>query len=90
MHVRHVDTNELTAYRQGDNLLGTEVVAVDYRPIPLPRNPTLRSDSRVILQFENEYWAVERGQTLAEKRKLDSDFWPVQEAGAVSRTESPE
>jgi hypothetical protein len=38
------------------------------------------SHSRVVLKIDSEYWAVERGQTLAEKRKLDENQWP-----AVSR-----
>jgi hypothetical protein len=76
--VRHQDSNELLSLKPGDDLFGSEVVDVDYRPLPLPRNPELRSDSRIILQFQNEYWAVERGQTLAEKRKLDSNQWPVE------------
>jgi hypothetical protein len=50
---------------------------VDYRPLPSPRNPLLLSHSRVILKIGEEFWAVERGQSLAERRKLEPQEWPI-------------
>jgi hypothetical protein len=38
--------------------------------LPKPGNSLLQSFSRLILKVENEYWAVERGLTLADKRRL--------------------
>ncbi len=61
---------KLMRYRVGDPLLGGIIVMVDYRPLPAPDNPGLLSHSRVILKIGAEYWAVERGRTLADKYKL--------------------
>jgi hypothetical protein len=49
---------------------------VDYRPLPMPGNDGLKSFSRVILKIGTEYWAIERGQTLADKRRLIPDQLP--------------
>lgn len=79
VHIRDINKNETLRYRPGDKLKdNSEVVAVDYRALPLPRNPLLLSHSRVILKVGEEFWAVERGQSLAEKRKLQPQEWPAQ------------
>lgn len=70
VHVRDVAAEKTLRFKPGDTLAGGVVVMVDYRPMPLPGNEALKSFSRVILQIGAEYWAVERGQTLAEKYKL--------------------
>lgn len=54
------------------------VVLIDYRPLPVPGREYLLSYSRVILKIGNEYWAVERGQTLANKYQLTPDKLPEQ------------
>lgn len=77
VHVRHLGKNETLVYKPGDDLLVGRIVAVDYRPIPLPRNPDLISDSRLILKSGEEYWAVERGETLARRRKLTEAELPA-------------
>lgn len=82
VHIRDVTQNKTTRYRAGDKLkenagVVAEVVAVDYRAMPSPRNPLLLSHSRVILKIGEEFWAVERGQSLAEKRKLEQGEWPI-------------
>lgn len=78
VHIRDLNRNETSRYRPGDKLKdNSEVVAVDYRPLPSPRNPLLTSHSRVILKIGEDFWAVERGQTLADKRKLAAADWPV-------------
>jgi hypothetical protein len=77
--VLDIAAKKTTAYKPGDELAGGKLVAIDYRPLPLARFPELLSESRIILQIGAEYWAVERGQTLAEKRKLDSSLWPAPE-----------
>jgi hypothetical protein len=64
-----------------DAVNGT-IVTVDYRPMPMPGKEPLQSFSRVILQIGHDYWAIERGNTLAEKRKLAAADLP---AGLVSR-----
>ena len=78
VHIRDVTQNKTERYRPGDKLKdNSEVVAVDYRALPSPRNPLLLSHSRVILKIGEEFWAVERGQSLADKRKLGPQEWPT-------------
>jgi hypothetical protein len=78
VHILDAAQNKTMRYRPGDKLKdNSEVVAVDYRALPSPRNPLLLSHSRVILKIGEEFWAVERGQSLAEKRKLEPQEWPV-------------
>ncbi|MGZ8939988.1 MAG: hypothetical protein ACXW32_12315 [Limisphaerales bacterium] len=79
VHILDAAQNKTQRYRPGDKLKdNSEVVAVDYRALPSPRNPLLLSHSRVILKIGEEFWAVERGQNLAEKRKLEPKEWPAQ------------
>lgn len=76
VHVRDLSKNKTAQYKAGDTLSGGQIVAVDYRRMPSPKNPEIASDSRVILKIGQEFWAIERGQTLAEKRKLEPEQWP--------------
>jgi hypothetical protein len=76
IHVRDLTQQKTQRYRPGDALAGGTVVCIDYRP--LQAGPFLRSDSRVILKIGNEYWAIERGKTLADKRKLAATELPEQ------------
>jgi len=62
--------NKTTSYKLGDELAGGEIVMIDYRKMPFPKKPALLSQSRVILSIGEEYWAIERGNTLADKHKL--------------------
>ena len=79
VHIRDTARDVTLSFRPGDKLKDeSEVVAVDYRPMPFPENPLLLSHSRVILKKDDQFWAVERGQTLADKRKLDDGQWPPQ------------
>ena len=57
-------------------MAGGVVVMVDYRPLPMPGQTDLKSFSRVIVKIDSEYWAVEKGQTLAEIYKLAPDQLP--------------
>jgi hypothetical protein len=76
IHVRDLTYQKTQRYRPGDTLAGGTIVCVDYRPIQ--GNALVRSDSRVILKIGNEYWAIERGRTLADKRKLAPAELPEQ------------
>ena len=79
VHIRDLAQNMTQRYLPGDKVKENgQIVAVDYRPMPSPRNPLLLSHSRVILKIGDEFWAVERGETLAQKRKLEPDQWPPQ------------
>jgi hypothetical protein len=76
VHVRDVANEKTLHYKPGDELAGGTIVMVDYRPLPLPGHEDVKSFSRVILRIGDEYWAVERGQTLADKHRLTPEQWP--------------
>jgi hypothetical protein len=76
VHVRDLTNQKVLRYRVGDQLADGAIVMVDYRPLPLPGNDALLSFSRVIVQIGTNYWAIERGQTLADKRQLGADQLP--------------
>ncbi len=78
IHIRDLSAQKTVRYRPGDELIGGLIVMVDYRPMPLPGNSLLQSYSRLILKIGNDYWAVERGRTLAEKRRLSESDLPTQ------------
>jgi hypothetical protein len=63
-------------YHPGDELAGGTVKMVDIRPLPMPGKPKIDSPSRVIIQTGKEYWAVELGQTLAQRRRLTGEELP--------------
>ena len=70
VHVRDLNAQRTTRYKPGDELAGGTIVLIDYRPLPTPGNPSLLSHSRVILRIGSDFWAIERGRSLADKRKL--------------------
>ena len=75
------DTNEerTLVYGVGEELAGGVegvIVMVDYRAMPLPGHPGLESYSRVIIEGEDGYWAIESGQTLAQKHRLSEEQLP--------------
>lgn len=70
------NSQRITRYRIGDPLAGGVIVMVDTRPLPRPDRVGIQSFSRVIVQIGSEYWAIELGQTLAEKYKLAPDQLP--------------
>ncbi len=60
----------------GDSLEIGKIVMVDYRLMPMPGKPHLISQSRVILKAGKNYWAVERGQRLDQRRLLRPEELP--------------
>ncbi|MBM3834912.1 MAG: hypothetical protein FJ403_16885 [Verrucomicrobia bacterium] len=78
VHIRDLTNQKTLQYKPGDALGGGTVVMVDYRPLPMPGNEALMSFSRVILKIGADYWAVERGRTLADKYKLPPNKLPEQ------------
>ena len=48
----------------------------------MPGNELLRSDSRVIVKVGADYFAIERGRTLADKRRLTLSQLPSELAKA--------
>ncbi len=77
VHVRDLANQRTLRYVPGDPLAGGVIALVDYRPMPFPDKPMLRSDSRVILRIGTEYWAIERGRTLADKYRLSPEQIPA-------------
>jgi hypothetical protein len=69
-------TGEQRVYHPGDRLAGGVIALVDVREMPLQDDPLLTSPSRVVLRIAGDYWAVELGQTLAQKRRLRSGQLP--------------
>jgi hypothetical protein len=76
VHVRDTAANRTQVYKAGDEIAGGTIALVDYRPLPSPDQPGLLSYSRVILRIGTEYWAIERGRTFADKRKLSAAELP--------------
>jgi hypothetical protein len=64
-------------FKPGDTWGGGVIAMVDYRMMPHPTKQR-SSESRVILRIGAEYWAIELGQTLAEKYKLSAAQLPEQ------------
>ena len=83
IHVRDLAAQKTTRFKPGDNLAGGTVVMVDYRPMPEPGNQMLQSLSRIILKIDQDYWAIERGKTFADKHKLTQAELPPELAGAA-------
>ncbi len=71
IHVRDLTSQKTVRYKPGDPLAGGTIALVDYRAMPLPGASGLQSFSRVIVRVKNEFFAIERGQTLADLRKLE-------------------
>jgi hypothetical protein len=92
--VRDTVTNATASYKPGDTLVNTTIIGVDYRQMPLPGKPFLSSGSRVIVRAENAYWAVELGQTFADRYRLAPEQLPPSlpkgnDATPVSETPQP-
>jgi hypothetical protein len=88
VHVRDLAAQKTLRYRPGDELMGGTVMMVDYRPMPMPGKRFLQSDSRLVLKIDNEYWAVERGTTFADKHKLAEAELPASLAAGLKANHS--
>jgi len=69
-------TSQIRSYKAGDTLGGGVIACIDYRPMPSKANPTLLSPSRVILKVGPDYFAVELGENLTDKRRLSNKALP--------------
>jgi hypothetical protein len=75
--VRDAGNGRVASLTTGDELAGGKIVMIDYRLLPLPKKPEILSGSRVVIQIGSEYYAVELGQSLADKRTLaDAELPP--------------
>ena len=67
---------ETKSYKLGDSLAGGTIVMIDYRQMPFPNKPDLLSQSRVIVLIKAKYWAIERGNTMADMYQLTLEQLP--------------
>lgn len=93
VHVRDVaggrTTRHAVGQMMGEGVGGGMVVRVDYRRMEVPGKGGLVSSSRVILKIGADFWAVESGQSLAEKRKMSLEELPA-ELKSIGGAGSPE
>jgi hypothetical protein len=82
VHILDTAAQKTRRYKPGDQLAGGTIVCVDYREMPMPDSFAL-SESRVILRVGADFWAIERGKTLADKHKLDPEQLPGELANAA-------
>lgn len=75
--VLNVKENEIRTYKVGEDFIGGELMLVDYRMVTHPDDPLIKSPSRLIVRIKDQYWAVEIGQYLSQKRILKKTQWPV-------------
>ncbi len=68
--IEDTQTSENKRYNIGDSLAGGKIVVVDYRKLPKPTQPEMLSYSRAILKIGQDFYAVELGETLADKYRL--------------------
>jgi len=85
IHVLDGTGQRTIRYRPGDQLAGGTVVCIDYRELPMQGSFAL-SESRVILKVGGEFWAIERGKTLADKYKMAADQLPRELTNVVKQT----
>lgn len=82
IHVLDTTAQKTKRYSPGEELAGGTIVCIDYREQPMPGSFAL-SESRVILKVGAEFWAIDRGKTLADKRKLEPEQLPREIANAA-------
>jgi hypothetical protein len=75
-HIMDLVNMKVLTFKPGDTLLDGQIVMIDYRQMPMPGKPGLASFSRLILKIGSAYWAVEHGQTLADKYQLGPEALP--------------
>ncbi len=78
IYVLNTANSETRTYKPGDQWGDAKIVMVDCRPMAHRGNPKDISDSRVILKLGQDFWAVEIGDTLADKHRLPSADLPPQ------------
>ena len=76
VHIADAAGSAVKVLKVGERLPVGEIVAVDYREIPMPGKPTISSYSRVILRNGASYYAVELGQKLSERRVIQPSDMP--------------
>ena len=78
VHVAQPGGNIVEPLKVGDKLPIGQIVMVDYRVMPMPGDPDDLSTGRVILKVDVDYWAVELGHSLGQRRILRWEDLPDQ------------
>lgn len=74
--VRDHNTSQTRVFHVGDELSPGRIVMVDYRRLPRADRPHLLANSRVILEIQREYWAIDLGATFDQRYKLAPEQLP--------------
>ena len=84
------EDKKLYKYKEGEKLMGWDIVMVDFRPMIHPEKPGIASLSRVIVKIGEEYWAIEGEQYVNDKRMLkDADLPPELKIASRRKVEQP-
>jgi hypothetical protein len=83
-------TGAIHKYKEGQKLMGWEIVMVDFRPLPDPNKPLLLSPARVIVKIDSDYWAIEGNQYITAKRILKGPNLPPELRIVSGAAEQPE
>jgi len=83
--VKDTSSGQVRRYKIGDTLANGKIVMVDYRAMRKPDKPRFLSPSRVIVKIGRDYWAVELGSSLRQKRRLKRYQLPPE----LRRSETP-
>lgn len=75
-------------FKVGETLPVGRIVMVDYRVLPHPDDPKLLSTSRLILRIGQDYWRVELGQQIQQRRVLRSTELPEELKPKPARVEA--
>ncbi len=75
VYLRDPDQEQVSTYNVGDRVGRMTIVAVDYRRM---RWRDEYSTSRVVLRSGGDYWAVELGDTIGQRRPLRNRDLPVE------------
>ena len=78
VHLANPGRDAEKIHKIGDKLPVGQIAMVDYRVLPMPKNPKILSTSRVILKLSKDYWAVELGQQLSQRRVLRPHELPTE------------
>ncbi len=71
-------SGETTDYEIGDDLMGGEIVMVEYLKRPKVNDPEDVSLSRMIVRIERKYYAVDLGDALGDRYELSGDRMPLE------------
>jgi len=94
-------SRETTRFERGERVGDAAIAMIDYRVMQRHDDAERQTPSRLILKVGPDYWAVELGDTLAQRHRLSRDMLPqalrsdgskekATDAGPLSRTGGPD